>query len=292
MFLILLIVVTFLILFVPMLRYVIFHLPTVSYWGVKDIINYFRYKKYNLCPEYGIIRLNSARYSQVFGNGKTLSLVKKALSIYKKYDGLTVYDDKIEKFCTQRVHIISNVELYGVPYIKWIGEEQFINIDKYNFGNMDIIIFLLDESGAIFNSRSFRQNISMEFLTRLLQSRKHKMCLYMTSQRFQFTDKILRECCSTVTTCRKFWRIIELCEYDAYELENCTNIRMIRPLSTRFWFAKDSDFHSYNTYQLVDGLSKNPLDYLDTKEILETYGNIENNPSMLKSRFRHIRKRM
>lgn len=288
---VILLVVIFFLVYVPFLRYVIFNLHLVIPWGLKDISNYFKLKKYNLCHEYGIIRLNSARYNQVFGNGKTLSLVKKAISVYKKYNDLLVYDEISKKFVRQKIHIISNVELYDIPYIKWVGEEQFINIDKYDFGNMDIVIFLLDESGAIFNSRSFRNNISMEFLTRLLQSRKHKMCLYMTSQRFQFTDKILRECCSTVTTCRKFWRIIETCEYDAYELENCSNIRMIRPLSTSFWFATDKDYHSYNTYQLVDGLSKNPSDYLDTREVLETYGSIENQPSMLKKRYNVKNKR-
>ena len=109
-----------------------------------------------------------------------------------------MWDSDQEKFVVQKIHIISNVELYNVPYVKFTGVNQIIDIDKFGFDSQDITIYLLDESGAIFNSRNFRDNISTEFLTRLLQSRKNKCCLYMTSQRFQFTDKILREVCNMV----------------------------------------------------------------------------------------------
>ena len=271
-----LLVVLFLFLFFryPIFKFILFHPIAFISNGIKDVYNYFRYKKYNNCMEFGKIRLNSAKTSQVFGCGKTLSLVRTACEVYNKYNGKQVWDNDRKCFVIQHIHIISNVRLFDVPYIPWESEKQFIDIDKMGFEPQDITIYLLDEAGTIFNSRNFRDNISMEFLTRLLQSRKNKMCLYMTAQRFQFTDKILRESCSTVTTCRKIWRIIEICDYDAFELENVGNTRFVQPLSTRYWLASDKDYHSYDSYQLIEKLKKmnNDKEFLSTQEILETYG--------------------
>lgn len=243
-------------------------------WLVHDSKLYIKHKEYNRCHEYGMIRLNCASGSQVFGCGKTLMLVIRALSIYKKYNDKLVYDKETDTFYKQQIHIISNVELYGVPYIKFESLNQLIDIDKFGFNDNDITLFLLDESGAIFNSRKYRDNISTEFLTRLLQSRKHKVALYMTSQRFQFTDKILREVCNDVYLCRKWWRIVRTKRYDANELENAVNPSLVKCKSVSYRFITDSDYHSYNSYQLVEDLRKDykPNDYLNTEEILATYG--------------------
>lgn len=216
--------------------------------------------------------MNVADSEQVFGCGKTLSLVKYAKYIYKKYDGLQVWDAKAKKFCTQHIHIISNVNLYDIPYIEWQSEEQFTRLEEFGFPEQDITIFLLDEIGTIFNSRTFRTNISPEFLTKLLQSRKNKMALYSTSQRFLFTDKILRESCSTVTTCKKFWRFITLRDYNAYDLENTNNPQLLKPIRTTIWLAKDEDYNSYDTEQLIEKLKRNKDDILSTEEILNTRG--------------------
>lgn len=204
--------------------------PKIIPYAIKDGVNYFRHKKYNECKEYGLIRLNCASGSSVFGSGKTLDIVTRAINIKKKYDNLTVWDSDKQKFITQHIHIISNVQLFGVEYIPFKDISQVIEIEKYNFGSMDVTIFILDESGAIFNSRDYKKNISPEFLTSLLQSRKNKIALYMTSQRFIFTDKILREVCSTVNQCRMFWRIVRISTYDAFELENAINDSLIKPL--------------------------------------------------------------
>ena len=243
-------------------------------WAFIDSINFFKFKEYNRCKEFGMIRLNCAFGNQVFGCGKTLMLVIRAISIYKMFNDKWVYDKDNNVFVKQKIHIISNVELYNVPYIKFEGVNQLIDIDKFGFGDNDITLFLLDESGALFNSREFRNNISTEFLTRLLQSRKHKVALYMTSQRFQFTDKILREVCNEVTMCRKWWRIVKTSNYSAYDLENAVNPSLLRPKSVQYRFIFNKDYESYNSLQLVEELRKDykPDMYLNTEEILATYG--------------------
>lgn len=230
--------------------------------------------------------------SQVFGSGKTLSMIRDVIGLYHRYNDKVVFDEDSKKFVIQRIHIISNVELYDIPYIKFESVNQFIDIDKYEFGPMDITIYLLDESGAIFNSREFRNNISTEFLTKLLQSRKHKCCMYMTSQRLQFTDKILREICSSVVACRKYWRIVCNYDYNPLDLEYALNPEMIKPIRKSYWLATDKTFKSYNTYQLVEKLRKNydVNEYLNTEEILATYGGDSsssiNSSPRLKKRYR------
>ena len=287
---IILLVIAFILVKFPFLRFIVTHPVMIIPNALKDVYRYFKYKRYNNCMEYGKIRLNSAKSSQVFGCGKTLSLVKIAKEVYQRYNDKEVWSETEKKFVKQKIHIISNVNLFDIPYIPWESEQQFIDIDKMGFGEEDITIFLLDEVGTIFNSRQFRDNISMEFLTRLLQSRKNKMALYMTSQRFQFTDKILRESCSVVTTCTKKWRIIEMCDYDAYEVENVSNLSMIRPISVTYWLAKDKDYHSYDSYQLISRLKKlnESKGLLSTEEILNTYGITESNVDMVNPK--HIKK--
>ena len=245
--------------------------PKIIPIALKDIFFYFKHKKYNLCKENGQIRLNCASGTSVFGSGKTLDIVHRALSIKKRYDNLEVWDPEKKEFVTQKINIISNVQLNNVDYIPFKDISQLIEIDKYNFGTMDVTIFILDESGAIFNSRDYKKNISPEFLTSLLQSRKNKIAVYMTSQRFIFTDKILREVTCVVNQCKMFWRIVRIARYDAYELENALNDRQIKPLGVSYWLATDKDFASYNSYQLIENMRKDykPGQYLTTSEILE-----------------------
>lgn len=245
--------------------------PRLIPFALHDIYFYFKHKNYNLCKENGKIRLNCASGTSVFGSGKTLDMVHRALKVYKKYDGKIVWDPEKKKYITQHINLFSNVELRNVQYIKFTDISQLIDIDSYNFGSMDVSIFILDESGAIFNSRNYKDNISTEFLTSLLQSRKNKIALYMTSQRFIFTDKILREICSVVYQCRMWWRIVRIATYDAYQLENALNDSLIKPKRVHYWLATDKDFAAYNSYQLIENMRKvyKPGQYLSTSEILD-----------------------
>lgn len=278
-----LIFLVFIVLLFPFFNYFIFFITNIHkfiIFGIKDIYKYFHFKMYNNFNGFGRIYLYSASGSQVFGSGKTLSMIRNVFNIYHTYNNKTVYDFDKKKYTTQRIHIISNVELYGIPYIKFTDVSQFIDIEKYNFGSMDIVLYVLDESGAIFNSRQFRDNIGTEMLTRLLQSRKNKCCLFMTSQRLQFTDKLLREILSHVIECKKVWRIVINKYYNPLDLEYALNPSLIKADFMRLWFATDNSFKMYNTYQLVEQLRKeyNPNMYLSTEEILATYGQDNVNP--------------
>lgn len=252
--------------------FVVFH-PVKFFSNVfLDLKNYFKFKKYNQFTNYGVITMFTAAGTQVFGSGKTLSMIKDVIHVYKKYNNKLVYDPDNKIFKKQHIHVISNVEINDIPYIKFSNVNQFVDIDKYNFDTMDIVIYVLDESGAVFNSRQFKNNISSEMLTRLLQSRKNKCCLYMTSQRFQFTDVILRQICCVVYECSKKWRFVRLKAYNPLDIEYAYNPEIIRPKSNIIYFCDDKLYNSYNTYQLVENLNKKYTPITD-QEILASYGN-------------------
>ena len=252
--------------------YAITHPKTFFYYVFLDLHDYIKYKKYNRFTNYGVITMYTATGTQVFGSGKTISMVKDVIRIYKQYNDKLVYDPESGIFKKQRIHIISNVELSGVPYIKFTGVNQFVDIEKYKFDSMDIALYVLDESGAVFNSRQFKNNISSEMLTRLLQSRKNKCCLFMTSQRLQFTDVILRQICCVVYECSKKWRFVFLKAYNPLDLEYAYNPEIIKPKSTQLYFCDNKLYNSYNTYQLVEQLNKKYVP-LTNEEVLASYGN-------------------
>ena len=254
--------------------YSVFHPKTFFKYLFLDTYNYLKYKKYNQYTNYGVITMFTATGTQVFGSGKTLSMVKNVISIYKQYNDKLVYDKDLKKFVVQKIHIISNVDLKTVPFIKFTNVNQFIDIDKYNFGSMDIVLYVLDESGAIFNSREFRSNISTEMLTRLLQSRKNKCCLFTTSQRFMFTDKILRQICCIVYECSKKWRFVTIRAFNPLDLEFAYNPEIIKPKSKQVYLCTDEMFDSYDSYQLIEDLNKRYTP-ISEEEILSSYGSTD-----------------
>lgn len=100
----------------PGVRCALTHPFHCIYYGVKDGYNYIRYKQGNL-RKTGNLDI----FCGYFGNGKTLSLVKQVVCReYKRYDGLTVWCNRRHKFVTQRILILSNVDLC-VPYERLTG---------------------------------------------------------------------------------------------------------------------------------------------------------------------------
>lgn len=111
----------------PGVRCALTHPFHCIYYGVKDGYNYIRYKQGNL-RKTGNLDI----FCGYFGNGKTLSLVKQVVCReYKRYDGLTVWCNRRQKFVTQRILILSNVDLC-VPYERLTGLAQVCAISKAN----------------------------------------------------------------------------------------------------------------------------------------------------------------
>lgn len=255
----------------PVVPFIIRNIPNILHYGISDIYNFFRYKRYNECRDFGKVITICASGTKVFGSGKTLSGVHAIRYLFNKYDGLEVWNPTEQKFVTQHIHVISNVELKDIPFTYFENERQLIEVEQ---PEMDITLFFLDEASSIWNSRNYKDNISTDLLTSLLQCRKNKIALITTSQRFIFQDKLIRQITSEVWEAYKMWRFVRLQTFDAYDMENCTNLQMLRSLATSFWFVKDSDYEAYDTTAIVERLKKmnDNGELLSDSEILENQG--------------------
>ena len=246
----------------------------------KDIYKYIKYKKYNELSNYAYLNLYTAYSNQVFGCGKTLTMVRDALSLYYKYDGKPVWSEEKEEFVTQHVNLISNIKLNGVRYYRFIDEHQFTEFEKFGFEDQDINIFLIDEMQALYDSRSFKDNISSEFMTRFLQCRKNKVIILGTAQRFSRCDKFLREMTSTVITCTKQWRNVFLRYYNASTVEHMDDVTMLIPEATSIYLATDNLFERYDTKELVEKLKN--VEYISDQEIINNRDSVGNEFDILK----------
>lgn len=261
----------FVFVYLPIVPFVIGHIGSIVSWSLHDIYMYFKHKRYNECRKFGKVITICADGSTAFGSGKTLSGVHTLRAIYKKYNGLKVWNPDEQRFVIQHIHIISNVELTDIPYTPFENEKQLIEVNQ---PLMDVTFFLLDEASTIWNSRNYKDNISHELLTAILQCRKNKIGLITTSQRFIFEDKLIREITSVVWQARKMWRLQQLKVYDAFAMENCSNPTLLKPLSVNYWFIRDADFKAYDTNAVVERLKKKNEEggFISNAEILEAQG--------------------
>ena len=243
--------------------------------AIADIYKYFRYRQWNNCKT-GII----ACYIGLFGKGKTLTAVKKVCDFYAQYDGKQVYDFHRRKWVTQKILILSNVDLL-IPHEPLTGLAQIVSyannyhkIDEDN-DTLTCIIVLGDEFSVQLNSRSFKTNIDPLFLNTLLTCRHHHISLIYTAQRFNHVDALLRQVTSYVVECCKTWRVMVHRQYDAYTLENATDPTLVKPETRYGWFIENKHYNAYDTLACVGNLTKSCQsgDMISEEEILARQSN-------------------
>lgn len=279
------IAIVFICLALPIVPFLFTHIPHILFYGVKDIYKYVKYKRWNEFRDFGRIMT----YNGLFGAGKTLSCTHYVRSVYNRYNGVEVYDFDKGEWVIQHIHIISNYDLKDVPYTKLVSERQLVNIEQ---PKQDVTIIVLDEISAIFNNRDYK-NFTPDVLTSLLQCRHRKVAFLGTAQRFQMQDKNFRQTMETANNCKKRWRIVKISLFDAYQLENCNNPLMLKPISVKYWFVRDSDYEAYNTNEMVTKLLKDAESgkMLTSEEISVKQGDNGADISLATSVKRKFRKR-
>ncbi|MDE6016520.1 MAG: hypothetical protein K2H41_12635 [Acetatifactor sp.] len=269
--------------------------PLSIVWnGLKDIYRYIRYKQWRILKTGTIIC-----YVGLFGKGKTLSAVHDVVGKYRQYDNKKVYDVSRGKWVTQKVHIISNVEL-SVPYERFVSLAQIVTAgDMYHKKDLEndtltAHLVLGDEFSVQLNSRSFKSNIDPLFLNTLLTCRHHHVSLICTAQRFGHIDALLRQVTQYVISCNKCWRFMYHSKYDAYDLENAANPLDVQPLLRFGWFIHDRDYNAYDTLACVDNLKKSCMegDMLTEAEILALQQNTASDMGAVSRPSRRFLRRM
>lgn len=252
----------------PYVRIVAFNLPKWFYFTLKDFFIALKNRSFNVCPTGKIIC-----FSGLFGFGKTLSSVHHIINLYNRYNGKKcVINGSLR---TQKIIVLSNVHLSSIPYIKFTSLSQVTQFtkDKPTLDGSEfwhVLLVLGDEFSTCLNSRSFKTNIDPIFLNTLVTCRHYAISLFYTSQRFNLVDKLLRDVTFYVFQCRKIGRVELLNKYDAFDLENCSNTSLIKPLLKSGFLIRDIDYDSYDTLAVVDNLMKSAEcnDFISEAEIL------------------------
>lgn len=239
----------------PMLRCAVTHPISLTIYGVKDVYNYIRHRERNFCGTGELVA-----YTGLFGKGKTLSAVHRVVSAYHHYDGKPVWCPRRKKIVTQRVHVISNVNM-DIPYEEFVSLEQIVvaaeRKQEYDdeHDTLTVTLVLGDEFSVQMNSRNFKTNIDPLFLNTILTCRHYYISLYYTAQRFGHVDALLRQVTSYAVECDKLWRFQRLKYFDAWDLENASSTQLVQPFRKACWFVKDKDYNAYNTLACVGNLT-------------------------------------
>ena len=221
-------------------------------------------------------------YFAHFGGGKTLSVVHYVRYLFERYNNKCIYDRRRKKWDLQKVHILSNVKLEGVPFEPLTGLKQIVNYaweikkidDQEN--TRTVILALVDEASSELNSRQFQSNIDANFLNALVTSRHFNMSFLYTSQKFSLVDKLLRSVTQTCIWCSKRWRFMVQHFFDADEMEYASNPALVQPRRRKGFFVSNKDYNTYDTLATVERLDKATTngDMLSAQEILALRGEI------------------
>lgn len=255
----------------PYVRVLITKFPLWFGLTLKDIFYWFKDRKFFVCPSGKIIA-----FCGLFGKGKTLSMVHYVTRMYRRYNNKRVFVNG--KWRIQKINVVSNVTL-SIPYTNFTGLRQIVDIakqkDQLDGDNYYFVTLVVgDEFSVQLNSRSFKDNIDALFLNTLLTSRHYAISLFYSSQKFLLVDKLLREVTFWVYDCNKIGRIMVHNIFDAFDMENATNLSLVKPLRRTGWLILDRDYSSYDTLACVGNLVKKSEegDMLSTAEILENLG--------------------
>lgn len=270
---ILFLIIGFVVFISPLFRCFIKNLPLVIINACVDTYKYIRYKRWNECKAFGTIDVFASWSDKVFGCGKTLNAVDYVVNLYNRYNGKQVYNFKIKQWEVQTIKIVSNVDL-KIPFTKLVSTDDIVNCHK-DLSEMSVCIVLIDEASTEFNSRNFKTNISTTLLNSMLTCRHHKFGMILTAQRFSHIDALIRQICSRVALCRKIWRFQMLYTCSAWDLENTSNIQMVKHFKS-CWFIRDIHFACYDTSATVDEIKRRQAngELLSDSEVLALQGQI------------------
>ena len=260
--------------FSPLFRLIVKKLPQIYFYGLRDIILYFKDKKWEkVSVGYGI-----TCFIGMFGHGKTLSMVKACQSIYDTYG--------------DKVRFISNVKLNHIPYIPLTNFNQIVKLQNEVDSPYEATILCIDEIEYLLSHRNFA-NFPLTMLGSICQQRKlaSPLKIYCTCQRWFTVDKIWRSLTTDIYDCNKFWRFQHMVKYDAWDYENAMNFNMIRPISNTWWFVTDRIYNAYDTTELITDETSN--DFLSNEETIVRVGldNMSNPNAIRKPRKQRKEKR-
>lgn len=231
-------------------RCFLFNIHYVYFYGMRDIYDYIRLRKWECFSEYGI-----DMFVGMFGHGKTLSMVHRARKLY------ALYGDNIT--------FISNFHLKSIPYIPLVNFNQLVELGTDDNSDKSGYVVLIDEISSVLSHRNYA-SFPLELVGLLCQQRKRHVYIMCTAQRFFMVDKIWRSITTHVIDCNKLWRFQHCSVFDAWEYENAMNSQLIQRLNHFWYFIKQGDYDSYDTSQMIT--KESAKDFISNEESIVRKG--------------------
>lgn len=283
-----------------MTRCAILNVHYVVYYIAMDIYAYFKEKKWQNFNYYGI-----RMYIGMFGHGKTLSMSHTARKLYQKYGDTIRIVSNYELKGIPYIPLVNFNQIVdlGKDAIaekpKYLEENEPVpsicldengNVKreyrrKVKTGvdeNGELLyerrilrptykgtVVLIDEIEDLLSHRNYA-TFPLQMLNVLTQQRKAKIFIMCSAQRFFMVDKLFRSITTHVVDCNKYWRFQHMKFYDAWDYENAMNSQLVKQLTHKWWFVKNSDFEAYDTTQMI---SENmSADFISNEESLARIG--------------------
>lgn len=175
----------------------------------------------------------------LFGEGKTISMVKYCQEITERNPDVKVYSNFYYKHGHGRIQ-------------KW---QDLLTLPHRS-------IVMIDEIQNTFNSNDWR-DFPKELLTQITQCRKKQVMILCTAQVYRRVAKQIRDLVEYVVQCNNWCKLDRLFRNHFYHSDEYEwfltakengNPSKIQPFIRRSWVVTDEDYELYNTTEMVESL--------------------------------------
>lgn len=134
------------------------------------------------------------------GSGKTLQMTKDAQYFFNK--GYEIYSN-YPLWGYKNISLFKRQKVIG----RFMYSDEFEDKLKTTFDGKKPTLFLLDEAPVLYNSRNWK-NFDLDLIYALNQSRKTKVHMFMSAQKYDALDKQMRESANYVYLCERKLKFI------------------------------------------------------------------------------------
>lgn len=170
------------------------------------------------------------------GQGKTLSMVKHALEIKKKYP---------------KAIVVSNLNLKDIEYIHFSTFQElthlFATVKNGKYG----VIYIIDEIHNYFHSHDSR-SIPLWIVQVFSQQRKNRMLVLGSAQLWEDVTKAIRDQIENLISCKKVFGVIINQVLDPRQVQIHYGEKKIKVKKFGFFIPSEKLFNRYDTYQIID----------------------------------------
>ena len=194
-------------------------------------------KKYTR-PKGNLFPVGSRVYKGFQGSGKTLSMVKYAQDVHKRFPESLIF---------------SNVHLKGIDrkHYRYIDNDDVLKYAlEVQQGERGVLV-LLDEAHLYFNKKN---GISLDVLTAISQQRKDRRRLVFSSQIWEELDISLRKQVKEIVSCTCYFGKIQvntISDGETLHYDKLEGTYVAKKIRTEIFKHNNELYNSYDTFQKI-----------------------------------------